>query len=184
MSASDERLRILEQIETGEIDVDDALRRLQEVGASDETSEIRPATDNKKYQLWWLIMLAIGLGVSGFGAWLGSLGGWWWLLASPVLLIGVLTAVLAVSTINSVWVHVRVHTGQDSWPRKIAISMPLPLRLTAWFLRNFGHWIPQLKGTSVDELLLALQEGISAESPIYITVAEGESGERVEVRLG
>ena len=34
MSASDERLRILEQIETGEIDVDDALRRLQEVDAT------------------------------------------------------------------------------------------------------------------------------------------------------
>lgn len=184
MSTSDERLRILEQIEAGEINVDDALRRLQEVDAPEEGREVRPATDNKQFRLWWLIMLAIGLGVSGLGAWLGSLGGWWWLLAGPVLLLGVLASILAVATSNSVWVHVRVHTGQDSWPRQIAISLPLPLRMTAWFLRNFGQWIPQLKGTSVDELLLALQEGISADTPIYIEVAEGERGERVEVRLG
>jgi hypothetical protein len=77
-----------------------------------------------------------------------------------------------------------VHTGQDSWPRKIAISMPLPLRLSAWFLRRFGHRIPQLKGTSVDELLVLLQEGVTADYPIYIEVAEGDGGERVEVRLG
>jgi len=62
--------------------------------------------------------------------------------------------------------------------------MPLPLRISAWFLRTFGNWIPQLRRTSVDELLVALEEGVSAENPITINVAEGERGERVEVRLG
>jgi hypothetical protein len=184
VSTSDERLRILEQIDAGEIDVDDALRELQEINGQADTPASTAAMDKKRYRHWWLILLAIGLGITGLGAWLGSLGGWWWLLAGPVLLLGVLAAAFAMATSNSMWVHVRVHTGQDSWPRRIAISMPIPLRLSAWFLRRFGHRIPQLDNTSVDELLVALQEGVSADSPIFIEVAEGERGERVEVRLG
>jgi len=184
MAPDEERLRILEQIETGEINVDDALRELQEINAQDEASADSPAPDNKNYRYWWLIILAVGLGVAGLGAWLAALGGWWWLIAGPTLLLGIVTSIVGLASSSSPWVHVRVHTGQDSWPRKIAISMPLPLRLSAWFLRRFGDRIPQLKGTSVDELLMLLQEGVTADYPIYIEVAEGAGGERVEVRLG
>ncbi len=184
MSTSDERLRILEQIDAGEIDVDHALRELKEINSQAETPTGTAALDYKRYRYWWLIILAFGLGIAGLGAWLGSLGGLWWLCAGPALLLGVVASVFALATSNSMWVHVRVNTGQDSWPRRIAISMPLPLRLSAWFLRHFGHRIPQLDHTSVDELLLALQEGVSADSPIYIEVAEGEKGEQVVVRLG
>lgn len=179
-----ERLRILEEIETGDINVDEAMRKLQDINEHEDELADRPAKDDRRYRFWWLIILAFGLGIAGLGAWLGSLGGWWWLCAGPALLLGVVGSIFAVATSNSAWVHVRVHTGQDSWPRRIAISMPLPLRLSAWFVRRFGDRIPQLKGTSVDELLLALEEGISSDHPIYVEVAEGDRGERVEVRLG
>jgi hypothetical protein len=182
--AKSERLQILEQIESGDINVDEAMRKLEDINAQEEESADRPARDNRRYRYWWLVILAFGLAITGLGAWLGSLGGWWWLCAVPALILGVVGSIFAVTTSNSAWVHVRVHTGQDSWPRKIAISMPLPLRLSAWFVRTFGDRIPQFKGTSVDELLMALQEGISSDSPIYVEVAEGERGERVEVRLG
>lgn len=182
MATGEDRLRILEQIEAGEINVDDALRELQEIDAQDEAPADSLASDNKNYRFWWLIILAVGLGVAGLGAWLGSLGGWWWLCAGPTLLMGIVASIVGLASSNSPWVHIRVHTGQDSWPRKIAISMPL--RLSAWLLRRFGYRVPQLKGTSVDELLVLLQEGVSAENPIYIEVAEGAGGERIEVRLG
>ena len=184
MSTSDQRMSILAQVEAGEINVDEALSRLQEVDRPVEPPAGGEARVEKRYRYWWLIVLAVGLGVAGLGAWLATLGGWWWLCAGPLLLLGVSTSVLAVVSRNSIWVHLRVHTGQDSWPRRIAISMPLPLRISAWFLRTFGNWIPQLRRTSVDELLVALEEGVSAENPITINVAEGERGERVEVRLG
>lgn len=184
MSTRNDRMRILAQVEAGEINVDEALRQFEEIKPPDEMPASPMAKGERRYRYWWLIILAVGLGVSGLGAWLGSLGGWWWLCAGPALLLGVLASVVAVASSKSPWVHIRVHTGQDSWPRKIAISMPLPLRFSAWFLRRFGHLIPQLRGTSLDELLLALHEGVSAESPITIDVAEGERGERVEVRLG
>ncbi len=182
--AKSERLRILEEIETGDINVDEAMRKLQDIDEHENELAERPAIDDRRYRFWWLILLAFGLAIAGLGAWLGSLGGWWWLCAGPALLLGVVGSIFAVATSNSAWVHVRVHTGQDSWPRRIAISMPLPLRLSAWFVRRFGDRIPQFEGTSVDELLLALEEGISSDHPIYVEVAEGDRGERVEVRLG
>jgi hypothetical protein len=54
-------------------------------------------------------------------------------------------------------------------------------------LRQFGHWMPGLGETGVDELLLALdtfEDGFSPESPLFIEVEDGEDGERVEVYLG
>ncbi len=184
MMTSEERLRILEKVERGEMDVDDALNQLQGVQTPDPAPRPKQKTDNKRFKFWWLIVLAVSLGITGLGAWLGSLGGWWWLLAGPTLLIGVVMFVLALATRNSVWVHVRVNTGQDSWPRRIAISVPLPLRLTAWFFRTFKNWIPELEGTAVDELILELERSVSSDAPIYIHVEDGIGGERVEVRLG
>jgi hypothetical protein len=177
-------MRILGQIESGEINVEDAVLALQGADAGD-----RPAADDlkvggKRFRIWWLLVLAIGLAVAGFGAWLGSLGGWWWLCAGPVLLVGLLASIVGIVSSDSVWVHVRVHTGKDQWPRRIAVSVPLPLRFTAWFLRVFGKLIPPLRDTSVDELLLVLQEGAASENRIIVDVTKGDTGERVEVSLG
>ena len=84
------------------------------------------------------------------------------------------------------WIHVRVNTGHASreWPRKISLSFPLPIRLTAWFLRAFGQFIPDLKKTGVDELILALEDNTSPENPLFVDVHEGEDGERVQVYIG
>jgi hypothetical protein len=183
MMTSEERLRILEKIENGEMGVDDALNKLEDIQVHKTVSKPKRKVDPRN-RFWWLIFLAVSLGITGFGAWLGSLGGWWWLLAVPTLLVGVLTLVLALVTWNAVWVHVRVNTGQDSWPRRIVLSLPLPLRLTAWFLRKFQDFIPGLEGTAVDEVLLELEQSVSSGAPITIKVEDGKNGERVEVRLG
>ena len=75
-------------------------------------------------------------------------------------------------------------TGEKEWPRNIALSFPLPIRLTAWFLRTFGPHIPQLKDTGVDELILALGDSASPGNPLLVNVNEGEGGEQVEVYIG
>ena len=72
---------------------------------------------------------------------------------------------------------------RDEWPRNIAISLPLPIRLTAWIVRIFRPHIPNMEGANIDEMILALEK-TSPTAPLFVQVDEGEDGERVEVYIG
>jgi hypothetical protein len=78
----------------------------------------------------------------------------------------------------------RVITGEEQWPRRIAISLPVPLGLTARILRWRGMSFGGFDETEIDDLILALEASLSADQPIYIEVDEGESGEKVKIILG
>lgn len=175
---------VLSQLEKGAIDVDQAIQRLSGEGERPTNVESVAPQVPRRWRAWWLVPFSIGIGLTVAGAGVATVGGWWWLCAGPLLLLGIPLFTLAAATSSSPWVHVRVDTGQESWPRRIAISLPIPLRLTAWILRTFGSNIKGLDETGFDELLLALDEGVLSESPIYVEVYEGESGEKVEVYLG
>lgn len=77
------------------------------------------------------------------------------------------------------WLHLRIEQKPGEWPQQISFSLPLPLRPTAWFLRNFGDRIPSLHGMALDEVILALSSVTTVEEPIYIEVNDDEDGERV-----
>jgi hypothetical protein len=96
---------------------------------------------------------------------------------------GVALIFLAWGLRRSRWLHVRIHQGQDEWPRQIAISLPLPLGLAAWFIRTFKSWIPGMAHTNIDQIIEGVSS-ISSEEPFYIEVDEGEDGDRVEVFIG
>ena len=138
----------------------------------------------------WVIPASIGVGITVVGAFLMFLAyrsgglGIWLACATIPMLFGVAVLALGVATRTAKWVHLRVKTGQEDWPRNIALSFPLPLRLTAWCLKVFGPFIPQLKNTGVDELLLAMGDGLSSQAPLFVDVTEGENGERVQVYVG
>jgi hypothetical protein len=132
----------------------------------------------------------IGTGIVLFGALLmygayqsGGLGFWFGCATLPFA-VGVAVLALAGFSQSARWLHIRVNTGQAEWPRNIAISLPLPLGLTAWFLRTFGSYIPPLRHTGVDELIMALGEHTSSDAPLYINVDEGQGGEKVQVYIG
>lgn len=175
---------VLDQLEKGAIDVEQAIQHLSGEGERAQSVKSSPPKAPRRWRAWWLIPFSIGIGLTVAGAGVATVGGWWWLLAGPLLLVGILLLTLAAATSSSPWVHVRVDTGQESWPRRIAISLPIPVRLTAWILRTFGHRIRGFEGTGIDELLLALDEGLLSDSPIFVEVYEGEGGEKVEVYLG
>ena len=121
--------------------------------------------------LYWAYSAAHGLSV-------------WFFCASPPFAFGVLLMALAAASRTAKWIHVRVNNTKGDEPRRVAISFPLPIGPAAWFLRTFRGYIPKLKDTAVDELILALGETTSADNPLYVEVDEGENGEQVQVYIG
>ena len=64
------------------------------------------------------------------------------------------------------------------------IAFPLPLALTSWFLRNFGHMIHGLRNTNVDDVIQILDATRKSGDPFIINVNDDEDGERVQVYIG
>jgi hypothetical protein len=96
------------------------------------------------------------------------------------LVLGLLVMLLAWWTRHAKWLHVRIREGGE---RKIALSFPLPLALTAWALRLVRPFVPQLQETGVDELVMALRKS-GRDEPISIDVQDDEGGEQVQVYIG
>lgn len=143
-----------------------------------------------KWRRWWQVPLWIGVGVTVFGGlllyWvLQAAGvGFWFFCSSLPLLLGVAILVLAWGARTSPWLHLRIQQQPGEWPRQIAISLPLPLGLTSWFLRNFGERIPDIQGQRMGEIISAVRNSASPENPLYIEVDEGEGGEKVQIYIG
>ena len=201
---NDERMRILEQIERGDISAAEGMQRLEQLAAESPIIEqtvidsVMAATeapppvdaDIARWKRWWTLPFAIGIGITTLAALLmlsaiqaSGYGFWFFCLWAPFIA-GVVVIALAWGSRTSRWLHVRVNTGSAEWPRKIAISFPIPIRLTAWLLRTFGPKASQLRNTSLDELILALNENTSDSRPLYVDVTDGDKGERVQVFLG
>ncbi|MDO9130922.1 MAG: hypothetical protein Q7U34_13760 [Anaerolineales bacterium] len=56
--------------------------------------------------------------------------------------------------------------------------------MTFWFLRNFGHYIPSLEKTNIDEVIQVVKTSFSSDEPLIVNVDEGDEGERVRVFIG
>ncbi|MBU2611491.1 MAG: hypothetical protein KJ606_11210 [Chloroflexi bacterium] len=139
----------------------------------------------------WLIPLALGVGVTILGGWImyanmhpASISGWFYCLGLPVLLLGVAVIAAAVGARKARWLFVDVHQKPGEKPQHIFLGFPLPLKFTAWFLRHFGHKIPDLEKTNVDDIIQVVETGFSDDEPLIVNVDEGEGGERVQVYIG
>jgi hypothetical protein len=145
--------------------------------------------DAQKWRRFWAIPLWIGIGLIVVGAFLmyysqQSAGiGFWFLCSWVPFLIGLAFVVIAWQSRNSAWLHLRIRQHPGEWPQTIALSLPLPLGITAWFIRTFRPYIPHMDDIALDEVLLALQDTTSKDSPFYIQV-DDEDGEHVEIYIG
>jgi hypothetical protein len=108
----------------------------------------------------------------------------WFACAWLPLLIGVALMALAWGAQNARWLHLRIRQRKGERPRQINISLPLPLRFTAWLLRTFRGFIPQLDKTAVDELIMALEKTTGPQSPLTLEVEDGPDGEQVQIYIG
>lgn len=160
--------------------------------STETTASTTPAefeSEINKWRGWWWIPLMIGIVItvaSGVGMYFvfqqSGLGFWFACLWFPLLL-GLAILTLAAASRTTRWLHVRVHQEPGEWPRTIAISLPIPIRFTAWLLRIFSPHIPNVGNTNLDEVILALNK-TSPDQPFYVKVDEGGSGDKVEVYIG
>jgi len=153
------------------------------------TEPAAPPEFTQKWRNWWQIPFWIGTALTVMSAvWMtlalqDGFFVWKFILALAPFLIGVLIIILAWQSRNAPWLHLRINERKAGQSTRIALSFPLPIGPTRWFIRTFGDRIPNFKGTSLDEVLLALGRDTSRENPLYIHVEE-EDGEQVEIYLG
>jgi len=142
-----------------------------------------------RWRRWWWIPLTVGIGITvtsalfmflayqsdGFGFWFACL---WF-----PLIFGIIVTSLAAASRTARWLHVRVQQAPGEHPQSINISMPIPIRITAWIMRIIKPRLSGMDNINLDEALLALEK-VSPQEPFYVKVDEDESGEKVEVYIG
>ncbi|MEA3328090.1 MAG: hypothetical protein U9R53_12445 [Chloroflexota bacterium] len=136
----------------------------------------------------WFVPFGIGLLIMTLGAlWLYSaftangFGVGFWLAWIPFIM-GIFIVAVSFQTSRSVWLHVRIKQKPGERPQRIAISMPIPVSLTRWFLNAFGKRIPGLRDQPIENYSDIL-DNLSPEAPFYVHVNEDDD-EEVEVFIG
>ena len=231
MTDKNERIQILEMIESGVISAEEGARLLQALDVDDRLEEspngeslytsstsaggMNSNPDSEfsdddsgslggdvienefepnieKWKRWWVVPLWVGVGITiigslmmlwayqstGFSFWFGCS----WL---PFML-GVALIAMAWGSRSARWLHLRVRQEPGEWPQTIAFSFPLPLHFAAWFMRTFGHFIPQVNeiGLDFDQLIKSFEDNTTPETPFYVEVDEGDRGEKVQIYIG
>jgi len=138
----------------------------------------------------WQIPLWIGVLITILSAWgmytlvHAARLNFWFFCLGVLLLLGVLVIVAAIGSRKARWIFVDVHQKPSEKPARIFLGFPLPLKLAAWFLRTFGHYIPDLEKMNVDDVIQVVEAGFTGKEPLVVNVDEGDDGERVQVYIG
>lgn len=208
--SSEERKKILQMVQDGRISAEQAasLMRALEADADSAEAEVKvveagagsgyetnaaPEFEEVKSRArrFAMIPLWIGVFIAVMSAWgiysvqqSAGVNFWFFCLMVPLLL-GVLLIALGAGGENSKWLYVNVdRRNAPDWPRNITLGFPLPLGLTAWFLRNFGQYIHGMEKTNVDEIIQILDATGKSGAPLIINANDNEDGEHVQVYIG
>ena len=206
--SSEERKKILQMVEEGKISADQAASLMRALDADSVPAEMKviqtesgpgfegsdaPEFEEVKSRARRFAMLPLWIGVfvavlSAWGIYTvqqnSGLNFWFFCLLFPLLL-GVLLIALGAGGQGSKWLYVNVDRREaHDWPQNITLGFPLPLGLTAWFLRNFGHNLRGMGKTNVDEIIQVLDATGKSGAPLIVNVNDDEDGEHVQVYIG
>jgi hypothetical protein len=208
--SSEERKKILQMVQDGKISAEQAasLMRALEADADPTTDDVEvleaaagsggERSDDTVFEevkararRFAMIPLWLGVLLTVLSAWgiysvqqQAGLNFWFFFLMIPLLL-GVLLIALGAGGQTSRWLYVNVNRrNAHDGPRNITLAFPLPLGLTAWFLRTFGHNIHGMRNTNVDEIIQILDATGKSGAPLIINANDNEDGEHVQVYIG
>ena len=206
----EERRKILQMVQDGKISAEQAasLMRALEADADPSEADVEvieagssfggDPSDAPEFEAikararrFAMIPLWIGVALTVLSAWAiysvqqsSGMNFWFFFLMIP-LLIGVLFIALGASGQSSRWLYVNVdRRNAHDGPRNITLGFPLPLGLTAWFLRTFGQNMRGMKNTNVDEIIQLLDATGKSGAPLIINANDNEDGEHVQVYIG
>ena len=208
--SAEERRKVLQMVQDGKISAEQAASLMRALDADADPSEadievIEPRasfggdpSDAPEFEAikararrFAMIPLWIGVALTVLSAWAiysvqqsAGMNFWFFFLMIP-LLIGVLFIALGASGQSSRWLYVNVdRRNAHDGPRNITLGFPLPLGLTAWFLRTFGQNMRGMKNTNVDEIIQLLDATGKSGAPLIINANDNEDGEHVQVYIG
>jgi hypothetical protein len=193
----EERLQILRMLESGQIEAEEAVALLAALEPEDQPvveaapapAEDRPALSDDHWARFWVYPLMAGGAVLVIGALVmvlvyATAAARGWLVCGWLpMILGLGVMLLAWWSRGATWLHLRI-SERSSGQRKVAFSFPLPLTLTAWALRIAQPFVPQLKETGVDDLIIAFRDSASRDEPLFIDVNDDKDGERVQIYIG
>jgi hypothetical protein len=208
--SSEERKKILQMVEDGAISAEDAANLMRaldedsveeqieaydvESGSGFEGSETSaPEFEAVKARALRFAMIPLwaGIAVAVLSAW-GifsiqqnvGVNFWSFCLLFPLML-GVLLIAVGSAGQGSKWLYVNVDRRYASdWPKNITLGFPIPLGLTAWFMRNFGHNINGMNKAQVDGIVEVLNATGKSDDPFIVNVDDDDDGDRVQVYIG
>lgn len=208
--SAEERRKILQMVQDGKISAEQASSLMRALAtdpdpteAEVEVIEMEAGSGGERVEAlefeavkrqgrrFAMIPLWIGVFLTIFSAWgmysiqqNAGVNFWFFFLLIPLLL-GVLLIALGAGAQNSKWLYVNVdRRNAHDWPRKITLGFPLPLGLTAWVLRTFGHNLRGMNNTNVDEIIQILDATGKSGAPLIINANDNEDGEHVQVYIG
>jgi hypothetical protein len=197
-------------IESGQIDVEEGVRRLEALdgasaggaeegeptaGAAAHVAETAESVASgapgiparpRYVQVLWLVVLNVGVAALAVGGVLvatayGREGMPGLVWAWLVSAAGLLMMALGWWLKDGSWFTLRIRERSGL---RFVISLPLPLVPAIWFLRVVAPFIPQLRRASSDGLLLAVRHALRQGRPFAVQVDEGDNGDRVEIHFG
>ena len=207
--SSEERRKILQMVEEGKISAEQAANLMRALEADEAEIEVVETESTSGFEggdsssasefesvkararSFAMIPLWIGILIAVLSSWgiyevqqNAGMNFWFFCLLFPLFL-GILLIVIGAGGPSSRWLYVNVdrryaHEG----PRNITLGFPLPLGLTSWFLRTFGHNMHGMKNTNVDDIIQVLDATGKSGEPFIVNVNDGENGERVQVYIG
>jgi len=208
--SAEERRKILQMVQDGKISAEQAASLMRALDEDTDSAEAdveviqeeansgdgnRDGTEfeevKSRARRFAMIPLWIGVFIAVVSAWgifsiqqHAGVNFWFFCLLVP-LLFGVLLIAIGAGGEGSKWLYVNVdrRNAQD-WPRNITLGFPLPLGLTAWFLRNFGQYFHGMEKTNVDEIIQILDATGKSDAPLIINANDNGDGEHVQVYIG
>jgi hypothetical protein len=191
MPTSEERQQVLQMIQNGQINADQGAELLSALNDAEDTPAPEAETTSvpsepPNFSNLWLIPMGVGVAILIIGGLMLSsayqAGGWFLFVCGwPLFAIGLLVIIAAWFARTGPWVHVRItHDKKDQ--RDIKIS--LPLDPAVFILKIVRPFVPRLKDTAIDELLMSMKDNVNRDQPLVVDVNEAEDGERIQVVIG